>query len=64
VERQKTESVSDGRLEIFDDFAARWAPVEELAPGEHLVLDTTGPAAQTVAELRGRLPSWPEGMND
>jgi predicted kinase len=64
AERAKGESVSDGRAEIFDAFVARFEPVtrNELTPGEHVVLDTSGPLDRTLAELADTLPTW-EGLN-
>jgi hypothetical protein len=54
-EREMAASVSDGRLEIFDDFVARWEPVEELPPGEHLVVDTERSPEQTLATVLAAL---------
>lgn len=61
-ERAKGPSVSDGRLEIFDDFLAEWEPVTELSPSEHVVVRTDGPMDEAMRELRARLPAWPEGL--
>lgn len=61
-ERAKQTSVSDGRLEIFDDFVARWEPVEELPPEEHLIVDTRIPLETNLARLRDELPVWPQGF--
>lgn len=44
--------VSDGRLEILDDFVARWEPVVGLRSDEHVVIDTTEELAQSLARLR------------
>lgn len=57
--REKGPSVSDGRLEIFDDFVARWEAVDELSAAEHVVVDTGRPLPETTAALRARLPTWP-----
>ena len=62
--RQRSSGISDGRLEILDDFVASWQPVDELAVGEHLRLDTEQPLADTVDRLRRRLDAWPEGFNE
>jgi len=61
--RDQQTSVSDGRLEIFDDFLKRWEPVEELAAEEHLVVDTERPIAEVIDSLRGPLPVWPDELN-
>jgi uncharacterized protein len=43
AEREKSPSVSDGRLEVFDAFRASYEPVEELPAFEHVRIDTTQP---------------------
>jgi uncharacterized protein len=55
-------AVSDGRLEIFDDFVARWEAIDELDEGEHVIADTTRPHHELLADLRALLPAWPEGL--
>lgn len=62
VERATAASVSDGRLEIFDAFCAKFEPMDELRGAEHLVLDTSEPVQQSVALLRERLDAWPHGL--
>lgn len=54
VERAKGASVSDGRLEIFDAFAASFEPVTELEPSEHVVVDTTRNIDLTLEQLKQR----------
>jgi aminoglycoside phosphotransferase family enzyme/predicted kinase len=49
--RARSEVVSDGRLDLLDDFVARWEPVVELAPDEHVVLDTTEDLAKGLERL-------------
>lgn len=61
-ERARGASVSDGRLEIFDDFMARWEPIDELPAPEHIVIDTAGPLADTLVVLRNALRTWPPGL--
>lgn len=61
-ERAKRASVSDGRLEIFDDFVAKWQAVEELDAAEHIPLDTSRPLETTIGQLREALRPWPEGL--
>ena len=63
VERSRRTGVSDGRLEILDDFLASWQPVDELQPAEHLRLDTTLPLEATTAALRARLALWPSRLS-
>jgi uncharacterized protein len=60
--RQTERGVSDGRLEIFDEFQARWEHVDELASREHLVLDTSRSLEETETAIRARLPVWPSGF--
>jgi uncharacterized protein len=62
VARARQRTVSDGRLAIFDDFCARYEPVGELPPDEHLVLDTTRPIEESVETLRRSLETWPQGL--
>ncbi|MGO8995908.1 MAG: AAA family ATPase [Polyangiaceae bacterium] len=59
-ERGKVVAVSDGRPAIFDAFCANFEPILELAAGEHLVVHTTRPLHETVADLRSRVPVWPD----
>jgi uncharacterized protein len=61
-QRARAASVSDGRLEIFDDFVARWEPIDELPADEHLVIDTAGPLANSLVVLRNALRTWPPGL--
>jgi uncharacterized protein len=58
-ERAKGESVSDGRIEIFDDFMKKWEPVLELDPNAHVIVDTARPIEACVETLRARIPMWP-----
>jgi predicted kinase len=62
VERAKTETVSDGRLDVFDSFVARYEPMLELEARRHLVLDTSLPEASTMSALRRTLACWPRGL--
>ena len=54
--------MSDGRLEIFDDFVAKWEPVTELSEEDHVVLDTSRPIEDSLAILRERMPVWPDEL--
>lgn len=62
VRREHEGGVSDGRLDIFDAFCARFEPVTELSPSEQVVIDTTRPIDESVAILRGRVDTWPPGL--
>jgi aminoglycoside phosphotransferase family enzyme/predicted kinase len=53
-ERATGPSISDGRAEIFDEFANAYEPVLELDACEHVVLDTSGPVAESLARLKER----------
>lgn len=52
--RDREERVTDGRLEIFDDFLERWERVDELPRDVHLVCDTTRP--DCVEKVLARIP--------
>jgi len=60
--RTRERGVSDGRLEIFDAFCARFEAVDELAVDDHIVLDTTRPLDESTAALREHLDTWPPGL--
>ncbi|MEO8875115.1 MAG: AAA family ATPase [Polyangiaceae bacterium] len=60
--RARTRSVSDGRLEIFDAFCARFQPISELPSPEHIVIDTSRPLEQNRQMLRSLLETWPRGF--
>ncbi len=51
--------VSDARADLFDDFVARWEPVDELTESEHVVLDTSRSMAANVELLRSHMAPWP-----
>ena len=55
-------AVTDGRLEILDDFAARWESVDELAGHDVQVLDTSQPLDANIDLLGKRLETWPAGL--
>lgn len=61
-QREKETGVSDGRLEIFDDFVESWEEVDELPSEEHLVVETDRPLAESLAKLERDLPTWPAGL--
>jgi aminoglycoside phosphotransferase family enzyme/predicted kinase len=60
--RAGTTTPSDGRLAIFDEFAASFEPTRELAEGEHVVLDTTRTVEESLAEVRAHVVTWPRGF--
>jgi hypothetical protein len=60
--REGERGVSDGRRAIFDDFCARFEPIDELPSAEHLRLDTTRPRDELLAALRPGLSTWPGGL--
>jgi aminoglycoside phosphotransferase family enzyme/predicted kinase len=62
LRRERESGVSDGRVGIFDDFCARFEPMVELPPREHLVVHTSNPLAQTLLELRAHVQTWPRGL--
>ena len=62
-QRAQSPSVSDGRREIYQEFASRWEPAEEIPCGKKLVLDTSRPWEECIDLLRGRLQPWPSALN-
>ena len=56
------ESISDGRLAIFDDFVSRFESITELSRLEHVVVDTEQSADVTRAAVRGSVSTWPRGL--
>jgi hypothetical protein len=56
--------VSDGRLEIFDEFAARYEAVTEIPDRDHLVVDTSLPIVENVTFLKGELATWHDGPGE
>lgn len=62
-ERVRGPSVSDGRLEIFDDFVAGFEPMDELESSQHVVLDTGRGLSESERLLRAALPCWPPGLS-
>jgi aminoglycoside phosphotransferase family enzyme/predicted kinase len=62
-ERSRGPAVSDGRLAIFDAFAAEFEPVTELSDREHIAVDTERDLQVTLAQLNERLNLWPEGLS-
>ncbi len=53
--RAEETGVSDGRLDIFDEFRARFEPMTELRPEEHTILDTDQPLTESLRALRETL---------
>jgi aminoglycoside phosphotransferase family enzyme/predicted kinase len=62
VERARRETVSDGRLDVFDAFVARYEPMLELDASRHLVVDTSLPEASMLSTLRRAVVCWPRGL--
>ena len=54
-ERERSASTSDGRREIFDEFAAAWETTDELPASQHLVLDTALSLEANLETLQQRL---------
>ncbi|HEU5076424.1 MAG TPA: AAA family ATPase [Polyangiaceae bacterium] len=53
--------VSDARVELFDEFAKRFEPIDEFGPDEHIVADTSRALPDTLQQVGARLPVWPPG---
>jgi uncharacterized protein len=52
--RAQKRSVSDGRLELFDEFAKSYEPVRELPPESFLSVSTDGPAGAALTQVLAR----------
>lgn len=48
-------TISDGRVELFDDFSAHYEAIVELPPNQHTVIDTHGTEAETQRQLEHAL---------
>jgi predicted kinase len=59
--RAKLPSVSDGRVELLDPFLAAYESADELAPSEHVVVDTAGDITQSLDLLRRAGVTGPAG---
>ena len=55
AERAKQPSISDGRNDVFDAFAASYEPVDELPADAHLRVDTSRSLPETLASIASRL---------
>ena len=60
--RRLKAEVSDGRLEIFDEFCRSFEAVTELPAGEHVQVDTGQPLAGSLEALRAAVSTWPKGL--
>jgi hypothetical protein len=49
---------------VYDAYATRFEPPDELPPGETMVIDTARPLEKSVADVAARLPLWPEGHGE
>jgi predicted kinase len=58
-DRERASSVSDGRLDVLDAFSARFEPITELPPTEHLRVDTRGGIEDVLAHVERELATWP-----
>lgn len=48
-----------GWRDIYDAYLARWeSPGDDIAPEEHITVDTTRPLDENVAAIAARLPRW------
>jgi uncharacterized protein len=60
--RAEGPSVSDARVDLYDEFVSKWESVDELSPAEHIVVNTDGNLETLLQRLSRRLPSWPPGL--
>ncbi len=61
-QRESKPGVSDGRLEIFEQFLASWEPADEVPDSRRIILDTTRPIEENLAVLRRGLATWPAAL--
>jgi aminoglycoside phosphotransferase family enzyme/predicted kinase len=59
-ERETVSGVSDARVGLLDDFAAKFEKVTELDAAEHLVVETSGTPSETLATLERSIATWPQ----
>jgi hypothetical protein len=59
AERARHRSVSDGRAELYDEFVARFEPVDELGPGERFVVNTERALDDELRAVLAVVPAWP-----
>jgi uncharacterized protein len=62
AKRERGESVSDGRLAVFDEFSSRFEPVTELPHAHHVVIDTEQLPGAVHAAVRRSISTWPRGL--
>jgi uncharacterized protein len=60
--RAEGETVSDGRLAVFDEFVSRFEPVLELPSVQHVVIDTGQPLDVTRDGVLRSISTWPRGL--
>ena len=60
--RQGRAHVSDATPEILDAFSAGYEPIVELAPAEHICIDTSGTADDALAQAKREIATWPRGL--
>jgi len=61
AERDASPDEHGGWRAIYDAYLARWEPPgSEIESGEHVVVDTTRPLAESLATIEARLPLWPQ----
>jgi len=58
----RRDTVSDGRLAIFDDFVRDWQSVSELPAEEHIRVDTSCDPEETHEKVKARVATWPAGL--
>jgi len=57
--RAKEASISDARVDLFDDFVAHFEPVTELPENEHVVANTSLDIEASLRPVAEVLPVWP-----
>lgn len=62
VARDRKTSVSDAAPSVYDAFVAGYEPITELAPTEHLRIDTSRTIEDALAQAKREIETWPRGL--
>ena len=58
-----TTNVSDATPELLDAFTAGYEPIVEIAPSEHVRVDTSGTVDGALAQAKREIATWPRGSS-
>jgi uncharacterized protein len=60
--RDPTTTVSDATPEVLDAFVKGYEPITELAPTEHVRIDTSGSIDAAIQAAKREIATWPRGF--